>query len=105
MFLKNTIKYGKKLNVKFKSMKCISFMDLLVLCCFILVYVGFISLVLGLIGFQVFCGWWCVNFWLLFAGKTTMFPWWGGVILLFIPYLNRFILPATAITWLFTFFI
>jgi len=39
------------------------------------------------------------NSWLEYAGKAPQIVWWQGVLLGFVPYLNRFVIAIAVITW------
>lgn len=52
-----------------------------------------------------FCNYYTINFWLDYAGSAKDFPFWGAILLSFVPGMGQIAVPGAAITWVVSFFL
>ena len=46
-----------------------------------------------------------INSWLIFFGKAPVVVWWQGLLVGFVPYVNKMAFPLAFVTWLIMLFI
>lgn len=73
----------------------------------VLFAVLFAAAILFNIGFGAILIPWAINFWILFAGGTLLFPWWGGILvtLLFPNKISDILWIFVLGTWIASFFL
>ncbi len=52
-----------------------------------------------------YCNEYTINFWLAYAGKPAVFPFWAAGLIALVPAIGQFSIPAALITYIVSYFI